>query len=434
MHIVIVGNGIAGITCAFTARQRDPDATITVVGGETDYFFSRTALMYAYMDRMNRRDLEPHERGMYDRQRIERVRDWVVDLDATGRTVRLESGRTLTYDRLVFAVGARPNMFPWEGADAVQDGLVHFVSMQDLDDCERLTPSTREAVVVGGGLIGIELVECLVHHGIKVTFLVREPHYWPVALGREEADFVAAHMRHHGVDVRLSEEMERIEVDDRGRVSAIVTDKGETIPCQMLGIAAGVTPNVDRLKGFADAPELGLGIVVDETLETGLPGVFACGDCAEIRTAEGQTINELIWYSARRQGRVAGHNLFGDGRRYRPPTFFNSSKFFEIEYTTVGEVMRAPAGCHSIYLKMPGRDASARVVHDGERVLGFNMLGSRWNHEVLQRWVDERRSPVFVMEQLEQAQYDVEFGRLRVSAMERRDTSMDARHGAEAGR
>jgi NADPH-dependent 2,4-dienoyl-CoA reductase/sulfur reductase-like enzyme len=434
LDIVIVGNGVAGITCAFTARQRDPDASITVVSGETDYFFSRTALMYAYMDRMNRRDLEPYERGAYDRQRIERVRDWVVDLDADARTIRLEGGRTLSYDRLVFAVGARPNMFPWAGADAVQDGLVHFVSMQDLDDCERLTPSTREAVVVGGGLIGIELVECLAFHGIKVTFMVREPHYWPVALGAEEADFVAGHMSRHGVEVRLSEEMERIEVDGQGRVAGIVTNKGETIPCQMLGIAAGVSPNIARLKGFKDAPPVGRGIVVDETLETQIPGVFACGDCAEIHTADGRTISELIWYSARRQGRVAGHNLFGDGRRYEPPTFFNSSKFFEIEYTTVGEVMRAPAGTRSIYLKMPGRDISARVVHDGERVLGFNMLGSRWNHEVLQRWVDERRSPEFVAAHLEQAQYDVEFGRLRISALQRQDMALDARHGAEAGR
>lgn len=432
MKIVIIGNGVAGITCAFTARERDPDATITVVSGESEYFFSRTALMYAFMDRLNRSDLEPFERGAYDRQRIERIRDWVVDLDASSRQVRLEGGRTLSYDRLVLAVGARPRMFDWPGIDEVRDGLVHFVSMQDLDACERLTPSTRQAVVVGGGLIGIELVECLAFHGVQVTFLVREPYYWPVALGREEAEYVAAHMREHGVDVRLSEEMERVEVDDRGRVSGVVTRAGETLPCQMLGITAGVTPNVERLSAYRDAPAVGRGIVVDETLETGLPGVFACGDCAEIHGADGGVLHEQIWYSARRQGRVAGNNLFGDRRRYRPPTFFNSSKFFDIEYTTVGEVMRAPAGARSIYLKMPGSRVSARVVHDGERVLGFNMLGSRWNHEVLQRWVDQRRSPEFVMAHLSRAQYDVEFGRLRISALERTDEAMDARHGGAA--
>ncbi len=431
MRIVVVGNGVAGITCALTARERDPDAEIAVIGGETEYFFSRTALMYAYMDRLDRRDLEPYERGVYARQRIELVHDWVVDHDAAGRRVRTERGGWRPYDLLVFAVGARPNRVPWDGLDAVRDGLVHFVSMQDLDACERLTPSTRRAVVVGGGLIGIELVECLRHHGVEVTFLVREPHYWPVALGQQEAEFVAEHMRGHGVDVRLSEELARIEVDGAGRVSAIHTSAGDELPCQLLGVAVGVHPAIERLEAFRDPPPLDHGIVVDETLQTSLPGVYACGDCAEIRLPgwrDGdRPLIELIWYSARRQGRLVGHNLFGDGRAYRPPTFFNSSKFFEIEYTTVGQVMDAPADSPTLYLRAPGRPISVRVVHDGERVLGFNMLGARWDHERLGRWVEERRSPGYVMRHLGEAQFDEEFGRLELASLQRHEIPLGHR-------
>lgn len=412
MNIVIIGNGVAGITCAQTARQRDESARITVVSGETDYFFSRTALMYSYMDMMTRRDLEPYERSSYKKRRIELVRDWVVDMDPDAGTVRLAGGTSLPYDRLVFAVGASPNMFPWKGADAIKDGKVHFVSMQDLDDCERLTPSTKQAVVVGGGLIGIELVECLLHHGVKVTFLIREPYYWPMALGREEADYVTEHMRHHGVDVRLEEEMTEIQVDGNGRVSGVITNKGETIPCQMLGIAAGVRPNIDRIKAFSAGPELGRGIKVDPTLETNLPGVFACGDCAEIHyEGRERPLTELIWYSAKRQGALVGRNLFGDAQTYAPPLFFNSSKFFEVEYTTVGEVMGAPDGSPTVYRKLPGKYVSQRIVHDGEAVIGFNMLGSRWNHEILERWIHERRNADWVEKNLKAAQYDVEFGR-----------------------
>jgi NADPH-dependent 2,4-dienoyl-CoA reductase/sulfur reductase-like enzyme len=412
LNIVIIGNGVAGITCAQVARQRDDQARITVVSAETDYFFSRTALMYSYMDMMTRRDLEPIERSAYKKQRIDLVRDWVVDMDPDAGTVQLAGGESLPYDRLVFAVGAAPNMFPWKGADQIKDGKVHFVSMQDLDDCERLTKTSKQAVVVGGGLIGIELVECLLHHGVKVTFLIREPYYWPVALGREEADYVTEHMRHHGVDVRTEEEMTEIVVDEGGRVSGVVTNKGETLPCQMLGIAAGVKPNVERIKAFSHAPELGRGIKVDPTLQTNLPGVYACGDCAEIYyPGQDRPLSELIWYSAKRQGALVGRNLFGDGIRYEPPLFFNSSKFFEVEYTTVGAVMNAPDDSPTIYRKLPGKYVSQRIVHDGERVLGFNMLGSRWNHEVLERWVHERRSAEWVEKNLRAAQYDVEFGR-----------------------
>ena len=425
MRIVIIGNGVAGVTCAFSARQRDPDAEITLISGETDYFFSRTALMYAYMDSMTRKNLEPYERSTYDRNRIQRVRDWVVDHVAAEQVVVTQSGARIGYDKLVLAVGASPNLFPWEGVDTLKDGLVHFVSMQDLDACERLTPSTREAVVVGGGLIGIELVECLVHHGVKVTFLVREPHYWPVALGPEEAAFVAEHMRHHGVDVALNEEMTRVEADAQGRVKTVHTSKGRALPAQLLGVAAGVKPNVARIRAWTDAPELGRGIRTDATLQTSIPHVYACGDCAEIVVpGEDRPLHETIWYSAKRQGALVGRNLFGDGVRYEPPLFFNSSKFFEIEYTTVGDVVRVPPSATSIYLKHPKKDVSARIVSDGGHVIGFNMLGSRWNHEVLERWIIERRPTDWVMKRLAKAQYDVEFGRANLRSMERRELPM----------
>lgn len=421
MRIVIIGNGVAGITCAMTARERDPNAKITVISGETEYFFSRTALMYAYMDLMQRRDLEPYERKDYRAHNIDLVKDWVVNCNAESKFLTLESGQRIPYDKLVYAVGASPNMFHWDGVEHVKDGIVHFVSMQDLDACERLTPSTQRAVVIGGGLIGIELVECLRHHGVEVTFLVREPFYWPIALSKEEATYVTDEMRDHGVDIRLQEEMTRMEVDAEGRIAAIHTNKGEKIECQMLGIAVGVHPNTKRIKAFDHAPEMGRGIITNAFLETSLPDVYACGDCAEIHREGHNPLNELIWYSAKRQGKLAAHNVFGDQKAYDPPLFFNSSKFFEIEYTTVGEVVQLPTGTPSIYLKVPKKRISARIVHDGTKVLGFNMLGSRWNHEVLENWVENEKSPEYVVQNLHEAQFDVEFGRIHFDQVKRQD-------------
>lgn len=426
MNVVIIGNGVAGISCARAVRQRDRKARITVISGETDYFFSRTALMYSFMDFMTRKDLEPHERKSYKKQRIDLVRGWVTDLDASKKEVVLDDGRTLAYDKLVLAVGAAPNMFPWKGADAIKEGKVHFVSMQDLDHCERLVPSTREAVVVGGGLIGIELVECLLHHKIKTTFLIREPWYWPMALGQEESEFVAEHMRKHGADVRLSEEMTEIHVDGSGRVRGVTTSAGNELTCQMLGIAAGVRPNTKRIQEFTDKPEMGRGIIVNERFETSLPDVYAIGDCAEIHPEDGKPYGETIWYSAKRHGELLGARiLFDDPVSYRPPTFFNSSKFFEVEYTTVGDVMQALEGTPTIYMKLPNKPVSVRVVHKDNQVIGFNMLGSRWNHEVLVRWVEERRSPGWVMDRLKDAQYDVEFGRVPLHRMTKQELPLD---------
>lgn len=411
MDVLVVGNGVAGVTCAMELRKRDAAARITLISDEAPFFFSRTALMYAFMDRLQRRELEPFERRTWEEQRLELVQDRVVDVDASAHTITLRAGGTRRFDRLVLAVGARARTATWPGMDAVKDGVVNLVSMQDLDACERLAPSSKHAVVVGGGLIGIELVECLAHAGVETSFLVREPHYWPVALGAEESAMVVAQLKKHGVTVELQAAVDRVDVDAAGRVAAVQAG-GKTYPCNMLGVCIGVEPNVAWLRGVKTPPALGRGVLVDGAFKTSLPDVWSCGDCAEIAQASGPRLLETIWYSAKRQGRLVAGSILGDSVAYTPPTFFNSSKLFELEFTTVGQVMDVPDGTPSILRRHPSKDASQRIVHDGTRVLGFNMLGSRWDHTLLSRWVEERQSPAWVLKNLHRAQFDVEFGRL----------------------
>lgn len=424
MHYVIVGNGVAGVEAALKIRERyaPEEATITVISEETDYFFSRTALMYAYMDLMTRKDLEPFERKVFDNLKIELVRGRAVDLDADAHTLKLEDGKTLNYTKLLLAVGAKPNIFGWDGIKDAKDGVVHFVSMQDLDACERLTPSTKSAVVVGGGLIGIELVECLKHHGVNVTFLIREPFYWPMALSAEEGAMVNGHMQAHGVDVRLEEELSKVTVDANGRVSGVETNKGNAIECQMLGICVGVHANKEWLNECKSTPELGRGIKVNRAFETSLPDVYAAGDCAEIVREDGSTFQETIWYSAKLHGQLAARSMMGDAVDYEKPLFYNSSKFFHIEYTTVGEVVNLDAGMRSLYRRHPKKEISQRIVYnEANQVIGFNMLGSRWNHNVLERWILERRTIDWVRKNLAQAQFDVEFGRAKLEEFDEKE-------------
>jgi NAD(P)H-nitrite reductase large subunit len=408
---VIIGNGVAGITAAMALRDRDSTAEITVVGAETKYFFSRTALMYAYMNVLERRDMEPFERKVWAERRIALVHEQVIDLDASNRTIKTNTNQVIHWDSLIIATGSVARKLKAPGIDDTLDGVVHFVTSQHLDACERLTPSTQQAVVVGGGLIGIELVECLLHHNVKTTFLVREPWYWPVALCREEGELITAHMRQHGVDVRHETEIASVE-RTQNRVSSLITNRGETLPCQMLGVAIGVDPGVDFLRTVTTPPALGRGVSVDETLKTSLDGVWAAGDCAEISRGEGlRPLLEQIWYSARRQGALAARNITGKPQKYSPPTFFNSAKFFDVEYTTVGNLNALPAGSKSLFRRHRTKNITQRIVHHEGKVLGFNMLGSRWDHTVLTAWVDEERSLSWVTDHLHRAQFDVEFGR-----------------------
>jgi NADPH-dependent 2,4-dienoyl-CoA reductase/sulfur reductase-like enzyme len=438
MRIIIIGNGVAGTSCALALRGLSRDTHISLVSKESKFFYSRTALMYSFMDRMQRRDLEPFERSVYAKQRIELVHDTVTSVDFDKRHVVLQNSGPQSFDKLVLATGAIPNIVPWkgledltakhDGASRPDSGVVHLVSLQDLDACESLVPSTKHAVVVGGGLIGIELVECLMHHGVAVTFLIREDSFWPQALDTREGAWVADHMRQHGVDVRLGTAIDHVERDAAGRVSAVRPTKGDHIPCQMLGVCIGVKPNIGLLKTLPNGPRLGSGIVTDRYLETSRPGVFACGDCAEIHPAaaspkelesaslaSGARINELNWYAAKRQGNLVAQNILGRRQAYSPPLFFNSSKFFDIEFTNIGYAQIDAQAHPATVLQCTKPRATLRIVHETQaphRVLSFNALGARVDHALLSTWVEEGRGLNEVLERLPEAQFDVEFGRL----------------------
>ena len=420
-HYVIIGNGGCGIEAALTIRERlEPSrARITVISKETDYFYSRTALMYAFMNTLERRDMEPYERDFYPKQSIELVRDEVVGLDDTTRTLTLRDGEALRYDKLLLAVGATPRKVPFKGLERVKDGVVNFVSMQDLDACERLAKQHDQAVVVGGGLIGIELAESLHFHGLSTTFLVREDSYWPAALSKPEGDMVSHHIRHEGVDLRLEEEIEEIFCDDQGKLTHVTTSKGNEIPCQILGLCIGVVSNNAWLKQVATPPKIDRSICVDRGFKTSLEHVWAAGDCIQMDVGEERPLVETIWYSAKRHGRLAALAMMGDHVQYVQPLFYNSSKFFELEYTTVGKVVHLDEGDYSEYKKMPDQELTTRVVYNArDEVIGFNMIGSRWNHRLFERWILERRDPTFIQENLQLAQFDVEFGRAKLERMQ----------------
>jgi NADPH-dependent 2,4-dienoyl-CoA reductase/sulfur reductase-like enzyme len=413
MRYAIIGNGVAGVTAAMTLRSRDDRAEITLISGESDFFFSRTALMYAFLDKMSRRDLEPFERGQYRDLRIDLVRSWVTGLDAGARNLTLSDGRSVGFDRLLLATGSLARTPDWQGLSAVREGAVNFVTMQDLDACERLTPSTRQAVVVGGGLIGVELLECLLHHGVQATFIVKDPWYWPAALAEAEGEMVNRHIEHHGAKLIRNRQIAGVQADSSGRVSGATLDNGDKLECQLLGICIGVAPQVEWLRKVATPPALNRGILVDSAFQTSLPGVYAAGDCAEVAIGANRKV-EQIWYSAKRQGELAALSMLGDSITYQPPLFYNSAKFFEIEYTTVGQLV----GGRQYYWQHPSREISVRLVTEQGVLTGANFLGSRWNHTVIERWVHERRTLEFTIANLRQAQFDVEFENIQPGAFQ----------------
>ncbi|MDG1175393.1 MAG: FAD/NAD(P)-binding oxidoreductase [Flavobacteriales bacterium] len=410
-HIVIIGNGIAGITSARHVRKNDSEAKITVISAETDHFFSRTALMYIYMGHMRYKDTKPYEDWFWSKNRIDLVNGYVNSVDFDNQTLSLEN-QTINYDKLVIATGSTPNKFGWKGQDL--PGVQGLYSKQDLDILEESTKDkqVKRAVIVGGGLIGVEFAEMLISRGIEVTFLVRENRFWGGVLPLEEGAMIAEHMKKdHHVDLRLEEELDEVIEGENGRAIAVITKKGERIDCELVGLTAGVRPNIDFLK--ESNLEIGRGIKVNKFLETNMPNVYAAGDCAEVQeTVTGRRPIEAVWYVGRMMGETLGHTLTGNKIAYEPGVWFNSAKFFDVEYQTYGNVLaNEQEGEKTFYWKHPTKHISFRAVYDTETkaLKGINNFGIRLRHKICDAWIKTNTPIEKVMVELKNANFDPEF-------------------------
>lgn len=410
MHIVILGNGVSGVTAARFARKLS-DHSITLISGESDYFFSRTALMYIYMGHMRLEDTQPYEPFFWEKNRIDRLRAWIDRIDFTQKTLHTTEGQVITYDKLILALGSAPNKFGWPGQDLKR--VRGLYTLQDLEAMEQASPEIKRAVIVGGGLIGIEMGEMFHSRDIPVTFLVREASYWDNVLPPEESAMVSRHIREHGFDLRLSTELKEIEDDGTGQACAVHTADGERIACEYVGLTAGVHPNIS----FLQDTELNTqkGILVDDYLQTNIPDVYAIGDCAQLRHPKpGRRPIEAIWYTGRMMGEVAGYNVCDHAVAYDPGIWFNSAKFLDIEYQVYGDVQPQPPAHHaSIYWEHSDGRKSIRLVYHREQrhILGFNLMGIRYRQEVCERWLSQKTPVEDVLQNLGLANFDPEFYR-----------------------
>lgn len=406
--IIIIGNGIAGTTLARNIRKKS-EQPILIISKESDYFFSRTALMYVYMGHLKWEHIEPYEKGFWRKNNIDLLKAEVIQIKAEEKVVVLTDGKHLSYDSLVIATGSTPNKFGWKGQDL--EGVQGLYSKQDLDALTAQTPHIKRAVVVGGGLIGIELAEMLHSRGIKVTFLVREKHFWNNVISAQEGEMIEQHITAHGIDLRLDTNLTQIIPDAQGKASAVLTDRGDCIPCELVGLTAGVRPNVDFLN---NSPlEINRGILVNQYLATNLPDVYAIGDCAELRTPlSHRRAIEAVWYVGRMMGETLAQSLTGTPTAYQPGHWFNSAKFFDIEYQTYGNISpKTDEEEIHFFWKHPSENCMIRIAyHPTNRLfLGINTFGIRMRHEVFDQWLNEKATVETVIEQLSKANFDPEF-------------------------
>ena len=414
-HIVIIGNGISGVTAARHIRKQS-DKRITIVSAESEYFFSRTALMYVYMGHLKFEHTQPYEPHFWEKNRIALKKGFVSKIHSKSHCIEFDNGEQLSYDKLIIATGSKPNKFGWPGQDL--QGVLGMYHKQDLEALETYAPDNKtckRAVVVGGGLIGIELVEMLHSRNIPVTFLVREQSFWNGVLPKGESEMINREIRNNHIDLRLGVNLKEIKSDAHGHVKSVVIEEtGEEIGCTVVGLTAGVSPNIDFLKN--SQIEIGKGVKVNRFLETNIENIYAIGDCAEQQKAIGHRRPiEAVWYTGRMMGETIAQTICGNRIAYKPGHWFNSAKFIDIEYQTYGWVW-AETKKHEDRFYWEHKDGN-KCIHlsfhkTTKEFIGINTFGIRMRHDFFDRVLEQKQTVDHVLAHLSDANFDPEFYKL----------------------
>jgi NAD(P)H-nitrite reductase large subunit len=354
---------------------------------------------------------KPYEDWFWNKNRINLIKALVKTINTQNKILHLDSGKAIIYDKLIIATGSIPNKFGWPGENL--SGVQGLYSIQDLELMERNTANISSAVIVGGGLIGIEMAEMLHSRKIQVTIFVRENFYWSNVLPKEEAQLIGKHIAEHGVVLRLNTELKEITSDDQNCATGVISKTGENLECQFVGLTAGVKPNIGFIEG--NEIETERGILVNEYFETSIPDIYAAGDCAQFRNPKtGEPALEQLWYTGKMHAETLAKTICGNRSDYKRGIWFNSAKFFDLEFQTYGRVLpEINPQQKTFYWEHPNGKHAFRANYsiEDQSILGFNFLGIRFRQVIAEQWIRENKTISFVIENLKKGWFDPEFSK-----------------------
>ena len=332
---ILIGGGAATMAAAEAIRGADADAEIVVVGADPHGYYSRPGLAYYLTHELPRGRLFPFAAEDVRRLGVAWISEAAVALDPAAHRVTLESGRQLVYDRLLLATGSQAIGARVPGAEL--DGVVKLDDMDDARDIVRRSAKAKAAVVVGGGITALEIVEGLRARGAHVHYFMRKDRYWSNVLSESESRIVEQRLRREGVEIHTFTDLAAIR-GRGGRVTAVETGEGALIPCDIVAVAVGVRPRIElaRAAGLPCAR----GVLVDQHLRAGDPDIYAAGDIAETADAlTGRRTLEVLWNPALLKGRIAGLNMATEPvRTYEQDASINVTRLAGLHTTIIGTV------------------------------------------------------------------------------------------------
>lgn len=373
---VIIGNGIAGTSAADTLRKNDPNCSIHLLTNEAYPLYNRVSLPRYLQGVIVEQKVMIRDFAWHEQRNIQLITNMMVTLVNTEeRVVTTDDGKTYPYDALLVATGGWANPLRCAGAQDTKH-IYNFVTLDDTRTIIARMLESRTALAYGGSFISYELCDGFAVRKLHTTWLMRGPFWLRSALDPEGGEVVDNIARKFGVEVVHGDEIESV-VPQNGVPSYVKTKRGREIQTDMIGIGLGITLNTQIL---ANTPvEVRSGVVVNEYLETNVPGVFAAGDVAEFYDVHvGEYHSMGTWDNAMAHGRIVGVNMAGGHEAYVDvPTY--TSPLFDVNIAVVGTAESNNPELRSIARREPGEKGNEnyrKLFFRDDKLVGVLMVGS----------------------------------------------------------
>lgn len=326
---LIVGGGVAGVAAAEAIIRQDPAADLLIIGDDPANFYSRPGLAYYLTGELTEDQLALPQANSFPH-----LTTRVTALHPQAHQLNLANGQILTYDRLLLATGSTAIRPVMPGIELT--GVVTLDNLADIQQMLKLAQRAKRAVVTGGGITALEIVEGLRARGLKTTYLLRSDRYWRNVLDPTESAIVEARLREEGVDLRHRTELVEV-IGQNGRVVGVKLKDGQSLPCELLAAAIGVKPRQELARAAGLKTERG--ILVNEYLQTSDPDIFAAGDVAQVfDPLSGTSVLDTLWPTARAQGDAAGLNMAGARQPYYKEVPLNVTRLAGLTTAIMGTV------------------------------------------------------------------------------------------------
>jgi len=409
---VIVGDGIAGSSAAETIREEDPDADITVLTDEGEALYNRILIKEFAKGKLPEAPISIHEPDWYEERNVDlELNTHVQRVDVDAHEIHTHSGELYEYDKLLVATGGTPKSLESFGVEnAHADGIHHFWTFEDARAIREHAEEAEHGVVVGAGLLGIDLAAICGAQGVDAKYLMRGNRWWRYALSLDGAEIIHDGLESKGVTPVFDSGVDRFEVDDEGRVDAAIDPNDERYEADWAGVAIGLDFNTEWLDGTGI--ERDDGIFVDEYMQTNVDDVYAAGDITRYYdTIINDRAQNGSWGSAKEQGATAGRNMVADepAEEFRWVSSY-SITHFDFPFLSFGHPARGDDEAERQYTETEWR----RLAFEDGQLVGGVLIGDLSQQSSLKKIMREEWQVAEQKELLLEA--DIDTGELEPAA------------------